>query len=264
MDGRPLDPETQKELPDRAVLEKPELPTHQEWNDAFAKAGRCFGITFSGKHLSPDNLGRFQAAVDAVVEKIGGRAAEVATALGQRAVSIELNESIERVVTAKSAEQMVLAVRGKAGVGQVRGLASIEPHTSAFAVGSHLGRLDELALVLQDALVFGAFEQVAQRDELEGGAELLEELRSAFRQDEHHVRLAPRLRELANRAQALLTARPTETHSTKKVFVSSKASAVGKEAIRTKLQEITRQLEAALEEADGDLELTGTLTLSER
>ena len=69
LDGRPLDPETHKVLPDRAILEKPELPTQQQWNDAFAKAGQCFGITFAGRHLSPDNLGRLQAHLDAKLKE---------------------------------------------------------------------------------------------------------------------------------------------------------------------------------------------------
>ena len=264
LDGRPLDPEAQKVLPDRAILEKPELPTQQEWNDAFAKAGQCFGLTFAGRHLSPDNLGRLQAHLDARLQEFGSRANEVATALGGRLTPLGLDATCDRMVTAKSAEEAVLAIRGKSGVGQVRALAYYEPKTSASAVGRQMQRLEELLRVLQDGLVFGAFEQVARRvDELVGGEELLEEVRSAVRQDELNVQLAPRLRELAHKAQALLTSDKPQA-SPKKILAIAKASAIGKDKARAELARVVQELESAINGAQGEVELRGSLTLEEK
>src|SRR5690606_39692177 len=84
LDGRPLDASKAKELPERAVLEKPELPSQSEWVNDFAKAGQCFGISFAGKHLSPDNLGRLRSALDQKVAEIGARPSDITAALVSR------------------------------------------------------------------------------------------------------------------------------------------------------------------------------------
>ncbi|HEX9619109.1 MAG TPA: hypothetical protein VF989_03175, partial [Polyangiaceae bacterium] len=265
LDGKPLEPAKLKgDLPDRAVLEKPELPTQQEWNDAFAKAGQCFGLTFAGKHLSPDNLGRFRASLEEKLQGVAGSCAEATGLLERRAAELHLEADSDRVTTSQSAEQAVMAVRGKSGVEQVRALAGFEPKTSGTAVGRHVGRAAELVAVLKDDLVFGSFLQLARRmDEVPGAHEVLDEVGAAFRQDELHVQLAPRLRELARRAQTLLTG-PAPEPSTGRVLASVRAQAAGKDEVRRRLAGMVSELEAALDRAEGDVELSGTLTLKER
>jgi hypothetical protein len=269
LDGRPLDATQCKELPDRAVLEKPELPTQAQWVDAFAKAGQCLGISFPGKHLSPDNLGRLRGELDGRAQEISAAAAELRAVLGPRLSQLDVSTECDRALTAKSAEHLMIAVRGKSGVEQVRELAAFHPQSSALAVGRHLGRLSELRAILKDDSVFWFFGQLADRQtELVGASELLDEVRAALRQDELHVALAPRLHELAEQARALLSGPAVRVASTqpspgKATLRNASINAVGKDAVRARLRELVLELEAAVDATASDVELTGTLTLKE-
>lgn len=160
LDGRPPDASKHKgSLPEPAVLEKPELPTLQEWKAALENAAECFGITFAGKHLSPDSQGRFRNALDKEIGKLGSACADVDGLLQRRAKALGVAPDAERLRTSKSAEAAVLAVRGQTGVGQVRTLAGFAPRTSGAALGRHLLRMkdadNEVQKTLADNLVFG-------------------------------------------------------------------------------------------------------------
>src|SRR5690606_19524264 len=99
------------------------------------------GITFAGKHLSPDNLGRFRSALDEKINALGSACTEVDGLLQRRASALGVAADADRLRTSKSAEAAVLAVRGQTGVGRVRGLAGFSPQTSGSAVGRHTLRL---------------------------------------------------------------------------------------------------------------------------
>lgn len=283
LDGRPLDAKQHKgALPDRAVLEKPELPTQQEWKVALDLAATCFGVTFAGKHLSPDNLGRLRSELDSKVKELAESCVRANSLLNRRAAELGVPNDAPRLRTSQSAEGLVVALRGQSGVAQVRVLAGFPLETSPAAVGRHLQRLDkaaELERTLGDDLVFGTLRQLQLRQgDVAGAAQVLEEVATAFRQDELNVQLAPRLRELAQRAQGLLT--QGASVSTQSIRITGAAvdiesggnvtlttvrnlrvSARGKAEIEKRLAELTRELEQELSDADAEFELEGVLTL---
>jgi hypothetical protein len=201
--------------------------------------------------------------------------------LGRRAVELGVPKDAPRLRTGQSAEGLVVALRGQSGVAQVRVLAGFPLETSPAAVGRHLLRLDkaaELERTLGDDLVFGTLRQLQLRQtDVAGAAQVLEDAVTAFRQDELNVQLAPRLRELAQRAQGLLTqgAVVSKEHITLSGLVDSESvgdvtvkgaralriSARGKAEIEKQLAALTRELEQELLDPDVDFELDGVLTL---
>src|SRR5690606_23549588 len=123
---------------------------------------------------------------------------------------------------------------GKSGVEQVRALAAYDPAKSDSAVGRVLGdqRLAQLLAVLKDDNLFWVFAQLQEKSEtLVGAEEVLDEVRSALRQDEIHVELASRLRELATQSQRLLSGPEPSEQKTEQVLKRVSAKAVGKGAV---------------------------------
>jgi hypothetical protein len=57
---------------------------------------------------------------------------------------------------------------------------------------------------------------------------------------------------------------PAPEPSTGRVLASVRAQAAGKDEVRRRLAGMVSELEAALDRAEGDVELSGTLTLKER
>jgi uncharacterized short protein YbdD (DUF466 family) len=267
LDGKPIDaasPYYKNGLPDRAVLEKPELPSQTEWVDAFAKAGQCFGVSFAGKHLSPDNLGKLRTRLDEQATKVGTAVADVSGLLTKYASALGVDPECDRLTTARSAEQAIVAVRGKSGVEQVRALARYAPATSATAVGRHLSNLSQLQIVLKDEILLGVFTQLRTKtSELAGAEEVLEQIQSALRQDEIHVELASRLRELGRQAQQLL-AGPIGPAPEERVIKTWKVKTEGRSEVNARLAELVRELEQELAQAEGEVELSGSLTLKEK
>ena len=115
-------------------------------------------------------------------------------------------------------------------------------------------QLVENVRILEDNLVFGVFTQLrGRRDTLSGGAELLEQVASALRQDEVHVSLALRLRGFAEEGQQLIQgplassagpeARPVGT----KVVRAERVDVRGAEAARARLDSVVDSLRQALE-----------------
>jgi hypothetical protein len=283
LDGRPLDGRQHRgPLPDRAVLEKPELPTQQEWKTALELAATCFGVTFAGKHLSPDNLGQLRARLDVKLTEVDKRCVEVNSLLGRRAAELGVAPDAPRLRTSQSAERLVVALRGQSGVAQVRILAGSAVETSPAAVGRHLGdKLADLERTLADGLVFSPLRQLQLRKaEVRGATQILDDVVTAFRQDELNVQLAPRLRELAQRAQELFTHDAVSTQTIRaesttpdvdsvgSVTLEStrtfRVSARGKSDISQRLAELTRELEQELSDPDVDFELDGALTLRKK
>jgi hypothetical protein len=102
--------------------------------------------------------------------------------------------------------------------------------------------------------LFGVFAQLGAREgDLVGAAELLEKARSALRQDELHVALAERLRELAVTGQRILS--PPAFPSGGVVLAKGKATAQGAKAIERAVADLESTVRQRLAEGDAGLEL---------
>jgi len=246
-----------------AVLEKPDLPDQAEWTQALGKAGQCFGVTFSNRFLSPDNLGRFRNQLIEKVEGVAAACADLPALLARRSADLGLPGETDRLGTARSADQLCVALRGKSGIEQVRVLAAYEPKTSGAAVGRHVGEVRKLGDLLRDDVLFGVFGQLrARRSELPGAEELLEQAHAALRQDEINVALAERIRDLAVQAQRLL--HPEAGRPERPVVLERRVQAKGATDIRQKLGALVQEVEAELEKSGGDLELVASALLTKR
>lgn len=266
IDGRPYDSQRKSgALPGYAVLEKPELPSEQEWLTALNVAGQCFGVALAGRYRSPDNLNRLRTLLDERLERCAAAVQQLPALLEQRAAELGLGGDFDRFTTAAFAARLVADLRGQSAVEQVRVLAASKPVTSGQAVGRHTDSAPLLVQKLGDDLVFGVFAQLRGRaNELPGAAEVVEEVARAVRQDELHQPLATRLAELALRGQRLLSpaAAPARPEPTARVLASSRIEARGVEQVRQRLSEVVAELEARLAESDvDDVELVGSLTL---
>ena len=204
--GQSFTPHPGSELPSDVVLEKPELPSMTEWSAALALAGAAFGLALPRKALFADNVKRFEGEVGEHVRKLGEAPSRLVTVLRARQAAVGLAEDVDRLKTARSAEALVVALRGKKGTEQVRVLATFHPETSATAVGTSLKHADAVATSLADELVFGVFDPLLH-DTASDARAVCDELSKALRQDEALVSLAPRVRELAVRAQEVIRQR---------------------------------------------------------
>ncbi len=250
-------------LPADAVLEKPELPDQTEWTLALGKASQCLGITFAGRFLSPENVSRFRALLAAKVEKNAEWCAGLPPLLLQRSVRLGLGEDTERIMTARSADQLCALLRGKSGIDQVQALAAYEPKTGPVAVGRHVNEAERLSPLLRDDIVFGVFDQLMARStELVGAEELVEQARAALRQDEVNVALGERLRDLARQAQKLL--QPQTKPGSYEVVLQKRVHAAGAAEIRRKLGELLNEVEKAAAGGDDSLDLVATVVLTKR
>lgn len=259
--GKPYD--AKSPLSADATLEKPELPDQTDWVLALGKASQCLGITFAARFLSPENLGRFRALVSDKIEKSAGACTDAPVLLTRRNVGLGLGAETDRLTTARSTDQLCVALRGKSGVEQVRALAAYEPKTGGTAVGQHVARASVLGELLRDDILFGVFDQLrARSNEVTGAAELVEQACAALRQDEVNVALGDRLRDLARQAQRLL--HPETKDPQQQVLMQARAQARGPAAIRGKMTEIMAEVERTLSEADGDVELVANVQLTKR
>jgi hypothetical protein len=257
--GRPHEPLKGKPLPPDVVLEKPDLPDPAEWKQALDKAGQCLGVTLSGRFLNPENLVRLKTELEKRVDAAASPCREVPALLAARAQDLRFPETTDRLTTARSADELCVALRGKSGVEQVRVLVGYEPKTSGSAMLHHMGSVESVAALLRDDLVFGVFEQLRGRSiDLVGAAELVDDVQTALRQDEVNVSLVARLRDLARQGQKLLQPPLPDKSS---VLFRDEVSVQGGPNVRVKLDQLVSSLRAKLDEEGDDVELQGTLTL---
>jgi len=161
---------------------------------------------------------------------------------------------VDRMTTAKSADQLVAALMDKPILEQIGALADADCRTSPKAVGKSLAKADDLAELLGENPVFFPFQQLKQRaGNLEGAHELVERAAEALRQDELNVALVPRLRTLADEALRLLT--PPPKPGTLVVF-TKRASGSGPEESRRVIRETLSAVEAELDQYGETVELT--------
>jgi len=203
--GKPYQPVAGTEMPDEVVLEKPDLPDAVAWSKALETAGHTLGLTMAGKALHADNLKRFEALLRTSLEASTRPVAELPGRLAEWAALVGVGHDADRLVTARSADELIAELVGQSAVAQVGTLAGFVARTSPRAVGKSRHGAPGVVSLLGDAIVKGVFEQLAARKhELAGAEELLENAAQALRQDELHVALAERLRGLAEAGQRLL------------------------------------------------------------
>ena len=260
---QPYEPKAGHQIPAYVVLEQPDLPTHAVWSAALNRA-TDFGVTIAGRALHGDNLKRFEAAVVIYFKPKQPAATRLPTLLDQRLAQAGLTGLNDRLVTARSADTLCAELAGKKGKAIVETLAVFDPKTSGRAVAASLAGAEEAVKALADDLVWGPLDQLRARDDLAGGAELLERLSQALRQDELHVKLGDRVRELAKAALNLLQPRlppvPKAGRETRTVLASGR----GEAEVKAAAAKLLRDVEAALEQAGDDPELSASVQVSWR
>jgi hypothetical protein len=259
--GKPYAPAYGAQIPDDAVLEKPELPTQSEWVKAIDLAGHTFGITLPRRALNADNVKRFEVDLAAKLQKLAGGAAKMVPTLDRRLAERGVSGEVDRLVTARSGAALCAVLEGKKGVEQVRALAAFEPQTSAKAVGITLLASAAGVTALEDKLFFGAF---ARLRGVAGGETILEGVERALRLDELHESLAPALRRQAEAANELLTATQAspETLPVPPVPPAPAVPPIGtrvikRDATKAKAREVlaavVQEVEAALKDEPADV-----------
>jgi hypothetical protein len=255
----PYEPKAGHEIPSYIALEQPDLPTHAVWSAALNRAGE-FGITLAGRALHGDNLKRFEALVVAYFKPKHAAATRLPTLLEQRLAGLDIKESTDRLVTARSGDALSAELAGKKGRAIVEVLSGFEPKTSGRAVAASLAGAEDAVRVLEDELVWGPLDQLRTRNELAGGAETLERLSQAMRQDELHVRLGTRVRELAKEALTLLQLKVSVKPGIETRLIS--ASGHGRAKTKAELAKLLKEAEAVLDAAGDDVEIAGSLRLT--
>lgn len=202
--GRPFALQAGKEIPGEVILVKPDLPSQTEWNDAIRVAGMVAGYTFSGRALHADNLTKFAAEVAQRLTSKSGSCAKLPALLADWGAMLGVPADADRMVTAICADQLLAALSGQKPVEIVHVLSGMELKTSPKAVGQSIASAADLVQVLGDKLIKGTFEPLIRKQTTIAGArELIDELSTAFRQDEINMALSARVRDLAVAGQAL-------------------------------------------------------------
>lgn len=265
---QPYEAKAGKPIPDQVVLEKPDLPPAAAWQGALALAGTAFGVALPGRALHGDNLKRFEAELGRALADKADPCARLPPLIDRWLGALGTGgQDVERLRTARSADSLCAALRGQTGKDQVERLSEFTPETSARALGASVGSVEEVTQVLGDSLVLGTFEQLHdRRTSLEGAEEILDRARSALRQDELNLKLAPRLRELAVQGQERLRARaPAAPEPGKARLVWSGAlSGRGKNQVLQALRGKVAEAEAALADAGDDVELEGEIRVVDK
>ena len=248
-----------KPIPDYIVLEKPDLPTHQDWLAAKQLAGTAFGLPNMGNALHADNLKRFESELAKMLKAKVADCTKLPGLLKQRLGQLDLDTDVDRVTTAESADAMCAGLQGKNGKAQVEFLAGFEAKTSARAVGASIGSAAQVANVLDDALVFGAFDQLKGRQtELEGATELLDKVSGVLRQDELNQAAADRLRGLAEEAQRILNPPPPPG----RVVFEGSLHRQGKAEVIAHLESALAKVRETLEGEGDEVTMTGQIRIT--
>jgi hypothetical protein len=256
--GGHFQPKAGQSLPHDVVLEKPDLPGHAAWVAALNQAGHVFGISLPGKALHAENLKRFEAALRERIAAASKPVTALPGLLGRWAGLVGVSVEADRLVTARSGDELIATLAGKGAVAQVNALAAFRPRTSPQALGRSVKSAEEVVRFLGDALARGVFEQlVHRRDELAGAAGILERAGEALRQDDLHVALTERLRALAEEGQQLVAGPAPGPVAPAPTF---RIEAVGRRAALAELARVTQ----AIEELDEEAVVVGHITIKTR
>jgi hypothetical protein len=190
-------------LPGDAELVKPKLPTQATWEKALNLAGRVFGIALGGRALNARNLRALCEKVAAEKKKAASnRAGDVAGLLGRWEAFFEGDP--DRLVTAGKAVELLGLLDAEDPVQLVESLAGFEAKTSQPALERHFTSAARTAAALDDKLAQGTFEALRSCADPRA-AEILSELREVLEHDALLEELDVKLRDLALRAQRVLT-----------------------------------------------------------
>jgi hypothetical protein len=110
--------------------------------------------------------------------------------------------------------------------------------------------------------VWGPIDQLRARNDIAGGAELLERLAQGLRQDELHVKIGLRIRELAKEAVGLLQPKWIVEHPAGTETRSLSATGRGRSETTAALAKLLKEAGAALETAGDDVEISGSIHLA--
>lgn len=189
-------------LPDGVVPQMANLPNEDDWRLAKDRAGAIFGVPPEA-NLTVRAVARFAQAVrnQATSSKVSDLAAQLET----HASALELDPQAVsgRLTTARRVNELVTALTSAAGDrALVDTLAAFDLPEELTAHGSAHASAERLAQELRglDWLVVNA----AERREDPGFRAAMESLRTAAAVDESVVPLEPRLRDVAEKARALL------------------------------------------------------------
>lgn len=213
--GERYDPSGKKALAPDVRLRQSEMPSPVDWEKARKMGTAALGMSASlNIGHRPDNIAWFAAEVRKVVDRHGPAAAKLPTVLQERMAKLGVTDS-DRLVTARSADELCAALANRSPIEVVSVLAGFEAKTSATAVLRSLLSAEEVVGALGDDLLFGYFERLDRNRP--GAGEILDQLAKALRQDELQIGLVERLRHLANAARQLDAVTTVEpVHSTER------------------------------------------------
>lgn len=207
--GEAFDPARHKGrgIPGEVVLELPDLPTQAEWQVALDASGHVFGVALAKRARTGENLRGLARAVEEKVKAQAAAAARLPRALETWRGTLGLAEASARLTTATAAAELIAGLQGQPPAALARALAGAGAElegTSLPAIGRSLATAREVAAVLDDALVLGAFRQLVGLRGREEVDALLSAAATALRQDELQRALAASLRDLASEAQEVM------------------------------------------------------------
>lgn len=267
--GKPFTPAAGKPMPDEVVLEKPDLPAQTEWVAALDMAGHAYGVALPGKALHADNLKRFETALVVELADKTGPASKLPGLLADWAALLGVDKDADRLVTARSADELCAALSGQSAVGQVQRLAGFEARTSARALGKSLATVKAVVETLGNKLVYGVFQQLdGRKGELDGAESVLERAQAALRQDEVNLGLAERIRNLAEEGQRILAGsvkppppgpEPKPPPPVGQLVLDRSVNARGRKNVLAEVEKLEAELGAAIKEAGEDVELSLTV-----
>lgn len=263
--SKPFEPKAGQEIPGSVVLERPDLPSVTEWGKALDQAAELFGISLAGRALHGDNLKRLENAVLQRAAEVAAGAHLIAL-LDRRLGQFGMPLDTDRAITARSAAKLLTSLKDLHGRALVSALAAHAPERSAKADAQSLaGSADAVAVLREDLVMAPLLQLLGREDEKATG--LLEMVRTAFRQDEVHVRLGARIRELAQQALSLVQtvsgkaeAEPPPPGAEQR---SLPLKATSKEGALEALAELQRAIDAVPNDAT-DIRIEGSFKLTWR
>ncbi len=254
--GRPVELERAGRLDDDLELFRPELPSETEWATALERAGKLFGITFAGRHLSARNLSKLCANLAEAAGK--HRAApDVPGVLERRLTELDAAAGADRLTTAASAAALVAALEGSDDAARIRRLAAFPAETSIAAVKHSLATGAGVLAALRSDARWLNFETVrhlvAEPRTAARAQQVLDDLASALSADEVNKPLEQELAELTRRAGELIasqraaTRRPEGETRGWTPWHTESIEVEGSSGFREKLLELAAALEREIE-----------------
>lgn len=193
------DAPTLGKVPEDLVLLRPRLPDGAAWLKALTVAGELFGVSRDGmKTCTGRSLRRFADQCEAKRKEAAAEGADRVAAALASWEPLGPGEPWPRRETAESAATLLGLMETRDPVALVEALAAFVPHTSATALARHLKGARAMLTVLEKPYLRGIFESLPLRDD---GADLLDRVRAALRQDEHITSLVAQFEELATEVQ---------------------------------------------------------------